>query len=45
MRHFKAQDFDYVENVCYVMLNQNYKNEVDNTRQIDISKSIIKQDS
>jgi len=23
MRHFKAQDFDYVENVCYVMLDQN----------------------
>ena len=23
MKHFEAQDFEYVENLCYVMLDQN----------------------
>jgi len=33
----EAQDFFYVENVCYVMLDQNKKTQVDATRDIDIT--------
>ena len=35
------QDFFYVENVCYVMLDQTKKADVDATREIDITDSYI----
>lgn len=37
----EEQDFFYVENVCYVMLDQTKKADVDATREIDITDSYI----
>lgn len=41
---FEEQDFFYVENVCYVMLDQNKKKVIDDSRDIDISDSFVKED-
>lgn len=38
---FEAQDFFYVENLCYVMLDQNRKEEIDKTRQTNINASFV----
>lgn len=36
---------DYVENLCFVMLNENQKEAVDSASDIDISRAIVKDDS
>jgi tRNA1(Val) A37 N6-methylase TrmN6 len=41
---FEAQDFFYVENVCYVMLDQIKKKGIDDSRDIDISDSFVRED-
>ena len=41
---FESQDFFYVENVCYVMLDQIKKKVIDDSREIDISDSFVKED-
>ena len=41
---FEKQDFFYVENVCYVMLDQMKKKEIDDSREIDISDSFVRED-
>lgn len=41
---FEKEDFFYVENVCYVMLDQRKKADIDNSREIDITDSFVKQD-
>jgi hypothetical protein len=41
---FEKEDFFYVENVCYVMLDQIQKREIDDSRDIDISDSFIRED-
>lgn len=41
---FEKEDFFYVENVCYVMLDQKYKKEIDDSREIDITSSFVKED-
>ena len=41
---FEAQDFFYVENVCYVMLDQMKKKGIDDSRDIDISDSFVRED-
>ena len=38
---FEAQDFFYVENMCYVMLDQNKKDEIDKTRHTNINDSFV----
>ena len=38
---FEEQDFNYVENVCYIMLDQTKKAAVDATREIDITDSYM----
>ena len=40
----EKEDFFYVENVCYVMLDQRKKAKIDNSREIDITDSFVKQD-
>jgi hypothetical protein len=41
---FEAQDYFYVENVCYVMLDQQKKKVIDDSREIDISDSFVRED-
>lgn len=38
---FEAQDFFYVENMCYVMLDQKKKEDIDCTRQTNIDDSYV----
>ena len=38
---FEAQDFFYVENMCYVMLDQNKKEDIDVERQTSIDGSFV----
>ena len=38
---FEKQDFNYVENVCYIMLDQTKKAQVDATREIHITDSYV----
>ena len=59
IHYMEKQDIQYVENVCYVMLDQNQKQGkyfhhfyhfhfclgIDNTRQIDISDSYVREQS
>jgi hypothetical protein len=45
IKYFESIDFVYVENVCYIMLDQNFKSKVDESREIDISDSYVRQDS
>lgn len=42
---FEAQDFFYVENMCYVMLDQNKKEVIDTTRQTNINDSFVPEKS
>lgn len=42
---FESQDFIYVENMCYVMLDQNMKEDTDCTRQINIEDSFVHENS
>lgn len=44
IKAFEAQDFFYVESVCYVMLDQFQKKAIDESRDIDISSSYMRQD-
>ena len=41
---FEKQDFFYVENVCYVMLDKREKTVIDLSREIDITDSFVKED-
>ena len=41
---FEKLDFFYVENVCYVMLDQIRKKEIDDSREIDINDSFVRQE-
>lgn len=40
----EEQDFVYVENMCYVMLDQNKKEEIDATRLINIEDAFVHED-
>jgi hypothetical protein len=40
---FEQNDFFYVENVCYVMLDQNHKKAIESTRDIDISDAYVRE--
>lgn len=42
IKSLEAQEFFYVENVCFVMLDQAAKSSIDSTRKIDISASYVK---
>ena len=42
---FEAQDFFYVENMCYVMLDQNKKEEIDSSRETNIDNSFVQEKS
>ena len=42
IKHMELQEFHYVENVVAVMLDQNKKEELDQSGQIDISPAIVK---
>lgn len=42
---FEAQDFFYVENMCYVMLDQNKKEDIDAERQTSIDGSFVHEKS
>lgn len=42
---FEAQDFFYVENMCYVMLDQNKKEQIDRTRETNIDNSFVLEES
>ena len=41
IKFFEAQNFSYVENMCYVMLDQNLKEDLDRTRESNINKSLV----
>ena len=45
MKCFEMHDFTYVENVCYIMLDQNKKQAIDESRDIDISDSYVREQS
>lgn len=45
IKHLESQEFYYVENVCYVMLDQNLKSVIDTERKIDISRSFVREKS
>ena len=37
----EEQDFYYVENMCFIMLDQNKREEVDKRREIDIQDAFV----
>ena len=39
----EAQDFYYVENMCFIMLDQNKREEVDKRREIDIQDAFVRE--
>lgn len=43
IKFFEELDFYYVENMCYIMLDQNKKEEIDLTRQTNINDSFVRQ--
>jgi hypothetical protein len=45
IKFFETQNLNYVENVCYVMLDQTKKKQVDQTNDINIDAAIARQKS
>lgn len=44
IKFFETQDFVYVENVCWVMLDETKKEEVESKQTIDVSDAYMRED-